>query len=132
MGRQLLAQPQRDESAVTQVADGGDAGRQRRPCPGTALLQQGVIVGAGEVADGVVAGVQHQVGVAVDQSWQQGRLVEVDQRHPLRRVGAGEVHVGDAPLLHQHQRTDMQPVGHPVKQPRRTDRQHPDHLPGQR
>ena len=129
MGRQLLAQPQRDESAVTQVADGGDAGGQRRPCPGAALLQQLVVVHVGEVADGVVAGVQHQVGVAVDQPWQQGRLAEVDQLCTLGRVGPGNVNVYDAPLVHQHQRAGTELVGHPVEQPCRTDRQHPGHLP---
>jgi hypothetical protein len=100
MGRQLLAQPQGDESAVAQVAEGGDPGGQRRPCPGPALIEQPVVVDVGEVADGVVAGVQHQMGVAVDQPRQQGRLAKVDERRPLRWVGPGEIHIGDAPLVH--------------------------------
>jgi hypothetical protein len=52
------------------------------------------------VADGIVAGVQHQMGVAVDQSRQQGRLAKIDQLCTLGRVSAGEVHVADAPLVH--------------------------------
>jgi hypothetical protein len=128
VGRQLLAQPQGDEPAVAQVADRGDPGRQRRPCPGAAVGQQRVITGGLEVADGVAAGVQRQMDVAVDQPRQEGRLPEVDQLGALRRVGTREVDIGDAPLVDQHQRAGAQPVGHPVKQPPRTDRKHLIHL----
>jgi hypothetical protein len=104
VGGQLLAQLQGDEAAVAKVAEGGDPGGQRRSCPGPALLRQLVVVDGGEVADGVVAGVQDQVGVAVDQPRQQeGRPAKVDQRRPRRRVGPGDVDVGDAPTVDQHQ-----------------------------
>jgi hypothetical protein len=129
VGGQFLAQPQGDKAAVAQVAESGDPGGQRRPRAGAAVLQQRVIAPAGEVADGVVAGVQHQVGVAVDQPRQQRRLTKLDQLGPLRGVSPGDVDVDDAPLIEQHQGADAQLISYPVEQPCRTDRQHPGHLP---
>jgi hypothetical protein len=118
-----VPQPQRHVVAVAQVADGGDAGHEAGACGRVHVAQNRVIVGAGEVTDRVVAGVEGQVDVRVDQTGQHGRVAQVHHVNPGRRRRFG-LDRHDAAPVNQHYRSLDQVRIDAVEQARGTDREH--------
>jgi len=110
----LAAQAEGQVVAVAQVPDGGDAAAQRRPRGSDHRFRRLVIAALGQTADWVGAGVEGQVGVAVDQAGQQRGAAQVGD---VRVVGSGYpgAHRDDGAAVDQDQRIGDQGVAGPVE-----------------
>jgi len=110
----LAAQAEGQVVAVAQVPDGGDAAAQRRPRGSDHRFRRLVIAALGQTADWVGAGVEGQVGVAVDQAGQQRGAAQVGD---VRVVGSGYPGADrdDGAAVDQDQRIGDQGVAGPVE-----------------
>ncbi len=122
VGGGLVPQPQGQVVAVTEVADRGDPGHQAgtggQPHP-----FQDRVVGIGDVTYRVVAGIEGQVDVRVDETGQQGRLAKVHHVNARRHRRPG-LHRDDAAVVDQHDRSFDQSGTDTIEQAGGTDREH--------
>ena len=76
--RAIPSRSARATRAITQVAHGGDPGRQRRAGVRGGVQQQGGVVFDQQIGQRVDAGAEREVDVAVDQPWHDRLIGEVE------------------------------------------------------
>ena len=76
--RRVVAQVERDERAVPDVADRGDAGGERRARVGPRALAQLVVAEPGDLFFQRADAVEHQVLVRVDEAGRERGIAEVE------------------------------------------------------
>ena len=120
-----VAEFEREVVAITEITDGGHPTGERTPGRGRHVLAQDIVVHGGQVGDRVVAGVETQVEMGVDQSRHQRCAGQVDDVCAVRDSLDLGPDSDDTAFVDDHDGIGGQPGGGAVEEGRGTENREP-------